>query len=443
MARFSTPAACVAAVLLCGVNATAEDNFFQSIETAATPTNPNEERWSTRAYLQQTLKYGWQSPQLADGFERNRAGISQIKTTLFGEGQGDINQNVGWQLSARGENEWYFWEADESRWQSHNSELRLRDAFIDFVEGDVWLRGGQQVFAWGQSEGLVITDVLSPQDLREPGQAELQDIREPVPALMGSFSLGAATKFNVVTTYSAGSNRYAEDQEPFDFFARYRSAGLNLIEQDPESAWEFAAKLDHQFNGGDFALMAARVNDNSLGLTALDLASGTLILGQQRQTVVGGTLGWVRGNWLLKSEVAYWQDVPMIAANVGPWPLHDQVRAMAGTEFSGWDELRLGLELNAVHTESHTDQLIADPTDVGYTAYLRHTAFNERLIQQARLLKLASEETYIGRWEVSLDWSDAWTFSCGLIVYKVPKETSLFYPLRHHDSLNVSAKYSF
>lgn len=432
------------ALLLIGVHASAEENFFQSIETSesASPAHANQ-NWDTKAYLQQTLKYGWQSPSETDGFERNQPGFSQIKTTLFWQGQGDLSEHIGWQLSARGENEWYFWEADDARWKSHNSELQLRDGFVDFARDSFWLRGGQQVLAWGQSDALVITDVLSPQDLSEPGQADLEDIREPVPALLGSLALSADTKVNLVATYSAGSNRYAGAQEPFDFFARYRGAGLQVIEQDPTSTWEYAAKLDRTFNGGDFSLMAARVNDNSLTLAGLDLSKGILVLGQQRQTVIGGTLGWVRGNWLLKTEMAYWRDVPVATKDYSPWPLHDQSRVMSGVEYSGWDNLLLGLDIHLVHTESHTATLGVDADDVGFSASLRHSAFNERVIQQLRILKLANEDAYVGRWEMSVDWSDEWTFTCGLIAYRVPNEVSLFYPLRHHDSLNFSAKYSF
>jgi hypothetical protein len=432
------------ALLLIGVQATAEENFFQTIETGESASSTRARQpWDAKAYLQQTVKYGWQSPPTAEGFERNHPGFSQVKTTLFGEGQGDLSDDMSWQLSARAESEWYFWEGDDARWKSHNSTLHLRDAFVDFAREGFWLRGGQQILAWGQSEGLVITDVLSPQDLREPGQAELQDIREPVPALLGSLALDAATKLSLVATYSAGSNRYADAQEPFDFFARYRGADLTLVEQDPTSEWEYALKLDRTFNGGDLTLMAARVNDNSLTLAGLDIPAGVLVLAQQRQTVIGGTLGWVRGNWLLKTEVAHWQDVPLATADYSPWPLHDQSRAMSGLEYSGWNDLLLGLEIHMVHTESHIARLAVDAKDVGFTAHLRHSAFNERVIQQVRILKLANEEAYMGRWELSVDWSDEWTFTCGLIAYRVPKEVSLFYPLRNHDSFNLTAKYSF
>ena len=447
MARSITHFVCrnfASSILLVSLQAHTEENFFQTIETTEpTSTHQQNHSWDTKAYLQQTLKYGWQSPLATDGFERNQAGFSQIKTAFFWQGRGDLSDEVGWQLSTRGENEWYFWEANDPQWHSHNSEVRLRDAFIDFARDNFWLRGGQQILAWGQAEGLVITDVLSPQDLREPGQAELQDIREPVPALLGSLTLDPATKLSLVATNSADNNRYADAQEAFDFFARYRRTGLRVIEQDAESDWEYAAKMDRTFNGGDFSLMAARVNDNNLTLVSLDLPAGVLHLGQQRQTVIGGTLGWVRGNWLLKTEVAHWRDVPLATTDYTPWPSHDQLRAMTGWEYSGWDDLRLGAEVHLVHTESHTAGLVVDENDVGFTTHLRYNAFNDRVIQQLRILKLANEEAYIGRWEVSIDWSDEWTFTGGLIAYRVSKETSLFYPLRLHDSVNLSAKYSF
>lgn len=444
--------------LLISLPAYASDDFFQPIEPPqndpakgqkARNTNSPDTKTGgataldSKAYVLQTLKYGWQSPPAAGGFQRNQPEFSQVKTTLFWQGRGALGERTSWQLSARGENEWYFWEADDPRWKSHNSELRLRDAFVDMTFDKLWLRAGQQILAWGQSEGLVITDVLSPQDLREPGQAELQDIREQVPALLGSLAVGSATKLSVAITYTADSNRYAEAQEPFDFFARYRLEGLQIQQRKPQSDWEYAIKLDRTFNGGDLMLMAGRVNDNSLSLAGLDLPAGVLYLNQQRQTVLGARLERVRGNWLVTTELAHWQDVPQPTAGFTPWPLHDQSRAMAGIEYSGWDDLSLGLEINRVHTESQSAQRAGDATETGYVARVRYTALNQRVIQQLRLFKLASEDAYISRWDISLDWSDQWAFTCALIAYRVRNDASLFHGLRNHDSINVTAKYSF
>ena len=116
---------------------------------------------------------------------------------------------------------------------------------------------------------------------------------------------------------------------------------------------------------------------------------------------------------------------------------------MLSLDYSGWNDVSLGLEINGVHTEAHDPQLAVDVNDLGYVARLHHSALNERIIQQARIFKLASEGAYIGRWDLSLDWSDEWTFTCSVITYKVRNDASLFRALRNHDSVNVTARYSF
>lgn len=422
----------------------AQEDFFQSIQTARpAPASESTRTWDYRAYVQQIFKYGWQAPPASDGLERNRPGFSQVKTIAFWEGQDDWNGHAGWQLSAQGENEWYLWDENSARWTSHNSALRLRDAFVDLTfADDVWLRGGHQILAWGQSEGMVITDVLSPQDLREPGQAELQDVREQVPALLASVPLGR-TKATAVITYAAGANRYADAGDAFDFFARYRQLGLTIAESDPTSEWEYALKLDYQFHGGDLSLVTARVNDNNLSLQNLAPQTGALNLGQQRQTVVGVALNRALGNWLLKGEAAHWSHVAVPARTAPSWPTHAQTRAMAGVEYSGWEDATLSLEFNGAHTEGHSPDLAVGDKEAGYVARLRHTMHNERIAQQWWLMKLANEEAFLGRWDLALDWSDHWTFSVGAVVYRISEKKSLFYPVRHNDSLNVSAKYSF
>lgn len=421
------------------------DDFFQIVNAGKQNAEQSlPKNWDHKAYLQQVFKYGWQTPEAAAGHGREQAGIAQIKTHIFGEAQGKWSSSASWQLSLKGENEWHYWADNQSEWRSHNSVLRLKDAFVDLTtQKGIWIRAGHQILAWGHAEGLAVTDALSPQDLREPGQAQLQDIREQVPAFLVSTPLTRNSKLIAVATYKADLNRFAEAGEPFDLFAPYRQLGLGFIEQDPESDWETALKWENQFNGGDMSLMVARINDNNPSLAALMPAQQTVMLGQQRQTVVGITANRALGSWLFKSEAAHWQDVPMAVKELSPWPLHDQVRAMAGLEYSGWDNSLWSLEVHETHTESHTQNLVQDVDSVGYVARLRHSAWNDRVVQQWWWLKLANENAHIGRWDVSLEWSDHWTFAGGVVVYKVQQQAALFWPLRHEDSVNLSARYSF
>ena len=74
---------------------------------------------------------------------------------------------------------------------------------------------------------------------------------------------------------------------------------------------------------------------------------------------------------------------------------------------------------------------------------LRHSAWNDRVTQQFWWIKLAAEDTQVGRWDLSFDWNDHWTFNLGAVTYTVNSATSLFWPVRYEDSLNFSVHYAF
>jgi hypothetical protein len=216
---------------------------------------------------------------------------------------------------------------------------------------------------------------------------------------------------------------------------------LQFVERDPHTDWEAAIRWESQFNGGDLYLMSARVNDNNLSLGALDASHA--YLDQRRQTITGLGANRALGNWLLKTEIAHWRHVPVATKTPEPWPLHNQTRAMAGLEYSGWSNTSLNIEINHSHTHDHADNLTQSADTTGYVVRLRHSAWNDRVTQQFWWIKLAAEDTQVGRWDLSFDWNDHWTFNLGAVTYTVNSATSLFWPVRYEDSLNFSVHYAF
>jgi len=61
--------------------------------------------------------------------------------------------------------------------------LEVREAYIDYAGKNWDMRAGRQIIIWGVSDGIRITDVISPMDLTEFLARDYDDIRIPVEAL--------------------------------------------------------------------------------------------------------------------------------------------------------------------------------------------------------------------------------------------------------------------
>lgn len=443
MNRF-TPASMAALVVYACTSASSHaDDFFQTIETTSAPAAQSQ-HWRQRGYIQQDFKYGWQAPDADSGLARQQAGISQVKTHAFTQFSGAVSDQLNWRLSAKGESQWYQWQEGDGQWRNHKNQLRVRDAWVDInSDQGLWLRLGQQVLPWGEAEGLTVLDVFSPQDLREPGQAELQDIREPVPAAQLTVPLSTQWRLTALSTYRARSNRYAGEGEAFDPFANLRAQGLDVDTADPETSWEVGARLTGQFHGGDLVLMWARFNDRDLTLTEVHPEQARVVLGQIRQSLVGLSANRVLGSWLVRSELALRSDVPQMIPTSEPWPTRDETRASLGAEYSGWHAWLVSVELNGIHTTDHHDAMLNASDRLGQVVRMQHNSQNDRLINQLWLINMPGSDGQMARWDLRYDLSDHWELGLTLMQYRNNEPQSLFYPFRHNDSINAQATFSF
>ena len=427
--------------LAIGPTVCAEPDFFSDISVSSEEEEA-EAAFDFKGFIQQKLKYGFSPTNDNLDHPREKPGLDQLRTDLYAELADELTENWKLRISSKAEINYLRWRDNSAQYKVDETRFFLRDAFIDasFSNGH-WLRLGNQVFAWGESESLSISDVLSPVDQREFGQAELQDIREPIPALMYSFP-GLTGKLTGVVTYKAGANRYANTRSIFYPYVALNGSGIDIQRQDPSNEWEVAIKYDKPFNGGDFSLLVAELNDNDFVFDGLD--NNSLALSQARNTVVSALINRVVDAWLLKAEIGYYQNQ---AYNIGFEHDHtDQTRAMVGAVYSGWVNWRMSFEINALSDTREQDR--ANSTDdqqteaVGYTLHLQQSALNERVDQHFWLIALPNENGQVYRWDLNYDWSDRWAFSANLVLYE-GEENSLLYPYRGNDTLNFSAKYNF
>lgn len=72
-------------------------------------------------------------------------------------------------------------------------EWGLREAYMDLFFKNMDIRVGKQQIIWGKAEGVFITDVVSPKDLREFLLPDLEEIRMGISAVKFDYFIGGST----------------------------------------------------------------------------------------------------------------------------------------------------------------------------------------------------------------------------------------------------------
>lgn len=439
--RVGMPGLCML-ILLTG-RANSQD-FFDDIEINTEDESKQETRFSSKGYLQQKIKYGMAQPEAEFPFERNRSGLDQVQSDMFFEFSGRLSPNLSLQASVKAEVDWLLWDNGEQHWKANHQRLLLRDAYLDInFDNGHWLRLGHQVFAWGESEGLVISDILAPNDLREFGQAQLRDLREQIPAVLWAMP-GFDGTLNWVATWDAGQNRYASEDEAFYPYITFKDSGLSIDHLAVQNNWELALKYDRQFNGGDLSVVIAEVNDNQPAIHSIDQATAEIQLLQERIHIAAASVNRVKNAWLFKAELGrFWGPLVSDAGNL-PQP-NNQWRGMGGFEYSGWNNWRVNYELNFIYQDdvSASSSSRRNVGDLGHVARITYDALNQRLSQQLWLLRLLEDNGSVIRYDLSYEYSDNIELNAALVLYDNTEPLSQFYAFRQHDTLNVSITLSF
>ncbi len=165
------------------------------------------------------------------------------------------------------------WVDDDFSERYHRTFFRLKEAYMDLSFESFDLRLGNQVVVWGKSDGMPITDVITPIDLSEYVLPEFEDQRLGIPAAKLSYYVGDFTFEGVLIPWFYGNNipnagqwqlrpDYGEFEEATEhaFFEQGGTyvGGIRIIEETPDSGWdevEFGIRVSGLVANTDVALI--------------------------------------------------------------------------------------------------------------------------------------------------------------------------------------------
>ena len=196
-------------------------------------------------------------------------------------------------------------------------ELGLREAYLDLYFKNFDLRIGKQQIIWGKAEGVFITDVVSPKDLREFLLPDFDEIRTGITAVKANYYVGNSTLEAVLSpvftpTQMPETGSVWAPQMIFLFPPVFDHSNADVKESLENSEFflrfsTMGSKMDYEIVGGTFLY-----DDPAMRITPIIdpssmQPSGLLVAPEyHRVSMAGGSVSLPLGVVVLRAEGAFY-----------------------------------------------------------------------------------------------------------------------------------------
>lgn len=328
---------------------------------------------------------------------------------------------------------------------NYETEIELGETYIlGSLTDSLDIKSGRQIVVWGKSDNIRVTDVLNPLDLREPGLTDIEDLRLPVTMTRLDYYIGQwgltgiavhEIRFNKTPAY--GSDFYPSETPP-------------PHEDKPESCadnTEFAIAVNGIFSGWDISFYWADIYDD---LPHLELASSgpppVTERKHARLKMVGTAFNLALGNWLLKTEAAYFNGIEFFNT---PDKKYSRTDVLAGVEYSGFKDSTVSIEAVNRHINNFDNRLKQPPDEaqedtLQWVARLTKDFLNETLTLTllASTFGIKADDGSFQRLDAEYDVTDAISIRGGVIFYQ-SGDKGTFKNVGDNDRLFLEFRYSF
>ena len=367
----------------------------------------------------------------------------------------DVELGGDWRarIAGRGFRDWFYAVEGRERFPEavldrYQSELEFQELWIaGSLLPDLDLKFGRQVLSWGRSNNLRLLDVLNPLDVREPGLANLEDLKLPVTMTRLDWYRGAWS----LTGVAIHESRFDAGPVPG---SEFWPAGVpGLPERRPANGGgdtEYAVRLRGVFPGWDVSLVGARYFDDGVHVRAGPPgpggAPGPPESAHARLGLWGVSGQVARGDWLFKGELAQVRGLRFFE----PRPRRrSRIDAMLGVEYLGIPDTAISLEVANRRLAGFDPRLEAAPV------FVRRNSLEASLLAtrdflhdslHATLVALAygagARDGFLLRAELEYDLRDALSATLGLVLFQ-DGDLPPFAYLKDRDRIFVRVKYSF
>lgn len=371
--------------------------------------------------------------------------LSSLKAKIDLELQIEISKN--WEILAGGKGFYDFIYLVKGRDEFTDETIDLYEKEIEpwemYVEGmllpNLDVRIGRQIVVWGKADNIRVVDVLNPLDSRVPGIVDIEDLRLPVTMSKIDFYYGKWNMMGIAVNEIRFNKDpvYGSDFYSFPFDTREETPA-NIIENT-----ECALALNGIFSGWDIFFCIAQFYDDK------PYIQGSLPVMERhhsRLNMAGMSLNIAMGNWLLKTEAAYFHGREYYAL---PDEEKSRIDMLIGFDFSGFTDTTLSLEAVNRHLIDYDSVLkeLPDCTRENETQAvlsIRRDLMNDNLHLVAffSIFGITGEGGSFERYSVEYSVIDAFSIMAGVILYQSGNQIFLR-NIGDKDRLFCELKYSF
>ena len=109
------------------------------------------------------------------------------------------------------------WNDEPSYHDGSNLRTRLREGYLRFDLGKLGMKIGRQQIAWGQADGIIVADQVSPFDLQNFILPKFDEIRLGVDALQLTYYFDTGRELDLVYIAQFESPDFPDDDSPWRF----------------------------------------------------------------------------------------------------------------------------------------------------------------------------------------------------------------------------------
>lgn len=247
------------------------------------------------------------------GYARNYTGVLLKSNNEYSIIQNTFNLNFEYSKDkvAFKVNSYLYHYADK------DLEIGLRETYLDIYFNSIDIRVGKQQIIWGKADGVFITDIISPKDLREFLLPDFDEIRTGVTAFKLDYYLGDNT-FEIVWVPVFTPTRMPEDnsiwrvtpdfpiQPTFDYSEKDIKGMLENSEVFAKhsaltSLVDFEIMAGYAWDDDPTMHITKTINPNTHQLDSLIVTPR-----HHRLSLAGGSFSATLGGFVLRGEGAYY-----------------------------------------------------------------------------------------------------------------------------------------
>ena len=337
----------------------------------------------------------------------------------------------------------------------YEDEVEFRELYVrGSPTRSLDLQVGRQIVVWGFADFVRVVDVLNPVENREPGLADVEDLRLPIGMtrlayFAGDWSLTGIAVHEITFNKDPviGSDFYPLPQQ--SPFGAGRWPPKEEVLSHGGANTEYGTELKGIFSGWDLAFYWAQYFDDSAHLEIEFTPEGIPDprLRHSRLTLLGTSADVALGNWLFKGDAAHISGFAF--NNVSGNKVRQDV--LAGVEYSGITDVTLALEVVNRHYPDF-ESAMADFPDgasmevIQYALVYFQDFMNQTVTVQGILLAFgkAADEGNFQRYSVEYDVFDDFTVTAGVLIVQSAGNTNpLFQAARLNDRVFFDSKLSF